>query len=80
MLDKLKDQGFKYSTIAGITVSAADVVRSDAKEEIIAEAKSRVDKINKQYQKGLNLADNLVKENKKIEYQKDLHNNSKQSS
>ena len=53
MLDALKDQGFKYSTIAGITVSAADVVRSDAKEEIIAEAKKRVDKINKQYQKGL---------------------------
>ncbi len=53
MLDKLKDQGFKYSTIAGITVSAADVVRSDAKDEIIAEAKKRVDKINKQYQKGL---------------------------
>ncbi len=53
MLDKLKDQGFKYSTIAGITVSAADVVRSDAKDEIIAEAKARVDKINKQYQKGL---------------------------
>jgi len=53
MLDALKDQGFKYSTIAGVTVSAADVVRSDAKEEIIAEAKKRVDKINKQYQKGL---------------------------
>ena len=53
MLDNLKDQGFKYSTIAGITVSAADVVRSDAKQEIIAEAKGRVDKINKQYQKGL---------------------------
>jgi len=53
MLDALKDQGFKYSTIAGITVSAADVVRSDAKEEIIAEAKGRVEKINKQYQKGL---------------------------
>ena len=53
MLDALKDQGFKYSTVAGITVSAADVVRSDAKEEIIAEAKKRVEKINKQYQKGL---------------------------
>ncbi len=53
MLDKLKDQGFKYSTVAGITVSASDVVRSDAKDEIIAEAKGRVEKINKQYQKGL---------------------------
>ena len=28
MLDKLKDLGFKYSTVAGITVSISDVVRS----------------------------------------------------
>ncbi len=53
MLDKLKDLGFKYSTVAGITVSIADVVRSDKKEEIIAGAKAKVEKINKQYQRGL---------------------------
>ena len=53
MLDKLKDLGFKYSTIAGITVSAADVVRSDSKDKIIAEAKEKVEKLKKQYKKGL---------------------------
>mgnify|MGYP004528176633 FL=1 len=53
MLDKLKDLGFKYSTLAGITVSIADVVRSEKKDEIIEEAKKKVDKINKQYQRGL---------------------------
>ena len=53
MLDKLKNLGFKYSTIAGITVSIADVVRSKHKEEIIDAAKAKVDKINKQYQRGL---------------------------
>lgn len=53
MLDKLKDQGFKYSTVAGITVSISDVVRSTKKQEIIEEAKKRVEKINKQYQKGI---------------------------
>ncbi|MDE6284404.1 MAG: DNA-directed RNA polymerase subunit beta' [Bacilli bacterium] len=53
MLDRLKDLGFKYSTLAGITVSISDVVRSDKKEEIIAKAKEKVDKINKQYQRGL---------------------------
>ncbi len=53
MLDKLKDLGFKYSTIAGITISISDVVTSDKKNEIIAEAKKVVDKINKQYQRGL---------------------------
>ena len=53
MLDKLKDLGFKYSTVAGVTVSIADVVRSDDKNEIIERAKVKVDKINKQYQRGL---------------------------
>ena len=53
MLDKLKDLGFKYSTVAGVTVSIADVVRSDDKHEIIEKAKAKVDKINKQYQRGL---------------------------
>ena len=53
MLDKLKNLGFKYSTIAGITVSIADVVRSEKKGEIIEAAKAKVDKINKQYQRGL---------------------------
>ena len=53
MLDKLKDLGFKYSTIAGITVSASDVVRSNEKERIIAESKAKVEKVNKQFQRGL---------------------------
>ncbi|MBQ6817122.1 MAG: DNA-directed RNA polymerase subunit beta', partial [Bacilli bacterium] len=53
MLDKMKDLGFKYSTIAGITVSISDVVTSDNKKEIIADSQKLVDKINKQYQRGL---------------------------
>ena len=53
MLDALKDLGFKYSTVAGVTVSISDVVRSDKKQEIIAAAKQKVEKINKQYQKGI---------------------------
>ena len=53
MLDALKDLGFKYSTIAGITVSMADVEISQKKPEIVAEAQKVVDKINKQYKRGL---------------------------
>ena len=53
MLDKMKDLGFKYSTIAGITVSISDVVTSEHKEELIAEAQKMVEKVNKQYQRGL---------------------------
>ena len=53
MLDSLKDLGFKYSTIAGITISMGDVVTSNDKENIVAESQKMVDKINKQYKRGL---------------------------
>ena len=53
MLDKLKDLGFKYSTIAGITVSAADIVISKEKDRILEESQEKVDKINKQFKRGL---------------------------
>ena len=53
MLDKLKDQGFKYSTYSGITIAASDVVTSKQKEQIIENSEAEVKKINKQYQRGL---------------------------
>jgi DNA-directed RNA polymerase subunit beta' len=53
MLDNLKNLGFKYSTVAGITVSISDIIRSNNKDEIVKEAQEKVDKINKQYQRGL---------------------------
>ena len=53
MLDSLKDLGFKYSTIAGITISMADVVTSSDKNAIVLESQKVVDKINKQYKRGL---------------------------
>ena len=53
MLDRLKDLGFKYSTISGTTVSVHDVATSSSKPQIIADSKKMVDKINKQYARGL---------------------------
>ena len=51
-LDKMKDLGFKYSTIAGITVSAFDVVVAAEKDEIIAKAEETVKKYNQMYRRG----------------------------
>lgn len=53
MLDKLKHLGFKYSTIAGITFSLSDIVTSTNKEEFIEIGREKVDKINKQFSRGL---------------------------
>ena len=52
-LDKLKDLGFKYSTIAGVTVSAADIVPSKTKHQVIADSKELVEKVNKQFKRGM---------------------------
>ena len=53
MLDKLKDQGFKYSTYSGITIAVSDIVVSKNKDEIIAKGNEEVKKINKQFRRGL---------------------------
>ena len=53
MLDKLKDLRFKYSTYAGITIAASDIITSKNKDQIIADSEKEVEKINKQYKRGL---------------------------
>jgi DNA-directed RNA polymerase, beta'' subunit, predominant form len=53
MLDKLKDLGFKYSTISGISIAISDIKPSLQKDEIVAEAQGMVDTVNKQFKRGL---------------------------
>ncbi|SDZ62478.1 DNA-directed RNA polymerase subunit beta' [Evansella caseinilytica] len=53
MLDKMKDLGFHYSTKAGITIGVADIVVLKEKKEILAEAEQKVDRILKQFRRGL---------------------------
>ncbi len=53
MLDKLKDLGFKYSTIAGITVSVFDIKTSEHKAQFIEEGQQLVNKINSHFKRGL---------------------------
>ena len=53
MLDKLKDLGFKYSTLAGVTVSLSDIVVDSSKQEFIDAGQDKVNKINKQFSRGL---------------------------
>ena len=53
MLDRMKDLGFTYSTKAGITVGVSDIVVLPEKQEILAEAQEKVDKVLKQFRRGL---------------------------
>ncbi len=52
VLDKIKALGFKYSTRAAITVAVCDAIIPPTKKDILAEADSLVDKIDKQYKRG----------------------------
>ena len=52
-LDKLKDLGFKYSTKSGITISLSDIPVNHEKETIINETNATIEKINKQFKRGL---------------------------
>lgn len=53
MLDRMKDLGFKYSTKAGITVGVSDIVVLPEKQEILDEAEKKVNRVLKQFRRGL---------------------------
>ena len=52
-LDRLKELGFRYATLGGLSVSLEDVQVPKEKEQIIAAAQAKVDEVYKQYQHGL---------------------------
>jgi DNA-directed RNA polymerase subunit beta' len=52
MLDKLKDQGFYYSTIAGITVSVSDIQVPQNKYQLFDKADEDLEIITRLYRKG----------------------------
>ncbi len=53
VLDKIKNQGYRYSTRSGITVSVFDAIIPEKKKEYLAEAQAKIDEITKYYRRGL---------------------------
>ncbi|OGB96567.1 MAG: DNA-directed RNA polymerase subunit beta' [candidate division NC10 bacterium RIFCSPLOWO2_12_FULL_66_18] len=53
LLDALKDLGFRYATLAGISIGVDDLHIPPSKQEIIGEATREVVKVEKEYQDGL---------------------------
>ena len=53
VLDNVKAMGYKYSTQAAMTVSISDMTVPPQKPQMIQEAQDTVDKITKQYKRGL---------------------------
>ena len=52
VLDKIKDQGYKFSTISGLTVAISDIYVVKEKNDMIKKGDERVAQIEKLYEKG----------------------------
>jgi DNA-directed RNA polymerase, beta' subunit len=53
VLDDIKSIGYKFSTIASMTVSVSDMTVPESKKRLIEEAQKKVDQISKNYRRGL---------------------------
>ena len=52
VLDEIKAQGYKYSTISGITVAVCDATIPASKKDILAAADTEIDEIRAEYAEG----------------------------
>ena len=62
VLDKIKAQGYHYSTIGAITVSISDITVPEEKKVLLAEAEDKISQIEKQFRRGF-LTDKERKDN-----------------
>ena len=53
LLDNIKAMGYKYSTLGAITVCVDDMQIPEAKQKLLAAAEERVDKVMRNYRRGL---------------------------
>ena len=61
-LDAIKAMGYKYSTQAAMTVSISDMTVPASKKQLIADAQATVDKIARNYRRGLITEEERYKE------------------
>ena len=61
-LDGIKSMGYHYSTLAGITVSIADMTVPSSKKQVLSEAEDTINTIRKNYRRGLITEDERYKE------------------
>lgn len=62
VLDDIKSMGYKYSTRAAMTVSISDMTVPPEKPELIAKAQDTVDRITRNYKRGLITEEERYKE------------------
>jgi DNA-directed RNA polymerase subunit beta' len=53
LLDRMKEIGFKQSTIAGLSIGMTDMRIPEAKQRLIDESQKRADRVEKNYERGI---------------------------
>ena len=53
VLDELKELGFSIATMAGISMGLEDMIIPDNKDDIVAQARSRIEGVEREYRKGV---------------------------
>ncbi|MCA9294001.1 MAG: DNA-directed RNA polymerase subunit beta', partial [Phycisphaerales bacterium] len=53
LLDRLKDTGFRWSTLAGLSFGVTDLRIPNAKVDLLAESQKRADKVKRNFERGL---------------------------
>lgn len=61
VIDNVKNLGYHYACIAGMTVAVSDVIVPPKKKEIIADTQAQVNKVERQYARGLITEDERYK-------------------
>ncbi len=56
LVDQLKDLGFKFAELSGMTISVSDIVIPKAKHKLVAEAEKQQSMITQRYRRGLTTA------------------------
>ncbi len=52
LADDIKNIGFKYATLSGLSIAMTDIIVPEEKEDLLEEANDKIRKINNQYWKG----------------------------
>ena len=52
-MDDIKELGFKYSTISGISISYSDILETNKKNEYLASGDEYIAKLREYYEEGM---------------------------
>ncbi len=66
LVDRIKETGYKYSTLSSLTVNAYDITEPKEKQAIIAETEQKVIENEKLFKRGLITLDEKIKNNMQL--------------